>query len=203
MTPKVLELASKEGRRPTWEMALIYPDQGGWKVNEYLDLDIGRQVEFSKGYLEFQAMPNEKHQAVVIFFVMALKAFASRAGGRVTMAPFPMRLWEDKYREPDVLFMKEEHLNRSKGKFWEGADLVLEVVRDSSREHDLETKRTEYAGAGIPEYWIVDPERGTVTVLTLEGAAYTFYGEFRRGQKAASKVLSSFEADVTAVLEAE
>jgi hypothetical protein len=50
MKDKVLELASREGRRPTWEMALIYPDQGGWTVAEYLRLDIGRHVEFQKRY---------------------------------------------------------------------------------------------------------------------------------------------------------
>jgi Uma2 family endonuclease len=42
----------------------------------------------------------------------------------------------------------------------DGADLVLEVVSPGERERtaDLETKPVVYAKAGIPKYWIVDPQ---------------------------------------------
>ncbi len=100
MTPQALELASEEGRHPTWEMALLYPDQGGWREEDYLRLDIGRRVDFSKGNVEFQPMPDEKHQAILFFLVQALKTFASRKGGKATMAPFPFRLWEENTESP-------------------------------------------------------------------------------------------------------
>ena len=47
----------------------------------------------------------------------------------------------------------------------------MEVVSsgDEDRRRDLKTKRDEYALAGIPEYWIVDPELDQITVLTLDG----------------------------------
>ena len=51
-----------------------------------------------------------------------------------------------------------------------GADLVIEVVSDQGRPRDLEIKRQEYAQAGIPEYWIVDPQLEQITVLALEGS---------------------------------
>ena len=56
----------------------------------------------------------------------------------------------------------------------------MEVVSDDEedRQRDLETKRQEYAQAGVAEYWIVDPKTETVTVLTLDGAAYRLHGEF-------------------------
>ena len=203
MTPKAFELASEEGRRPTWEMALLYPDQGGWTEDDYLGLDIGRHVEFSKGHVEFQPMPDEKHQAILFFLVQTLKAYASREGGKATMAPFAMRLWEEKYREPDALFMKAENLQRCRRKFWERADLVVEVLSESNRDQDLETKRTEYAQAVIPEYWIVDPDESKITVLTLQEKAYVVHGEFTKGEKATSSVLVGFQVDVTAALEAE
>jgi len=46
--------------------------------------------------------------------------------------------------------------SRRHNKYWEGADLVKEVVSGSEddRQRDLVTKRREYAQAGIPEYWI-------------------------------------------------
>jgi Uma2 family endonuclease len=87
--------------------------------------------------------------------------------------------------------------------FWEGADLVMEVVRDDDRRRDLETKRREYAQAGIPEYWIVDPQQARITVLRLEGASYVIDGEFPQGTRAISHLLPGFTVDVTAALKAK
>lgn len=182
---------------------MLYPDQGSWTEYDYLGLDIGRHVDFSRGCVELQPMPDEKRQAVLFFLVQALKAFASREGGKATMAPFPMRLWEEKYREPDALFMKREHLDRCKRKFWEHADLVVEVLSESNRDLDLETKRAEYARAGIPEYWIVDPEERKFLVLTLGDKAYVVHGEFVEGQQATSRAVAGFEVDVRGAFEAE
>ena len=86
--------------------------------------------------------------------------------------------------------------------YWEGADLVMEVVSpgDEDRRRDLKTKREEYAQAGIPEYWIIDPELERITVLTLEGQTYVVHGEFSRGEQATSKLLPGFAVDVTAAL---
>ncbi|MBI3463073.1 MAG: Uma2 family endonuclease, partial [Planctomycetes bacterium] len=76
--------------------------------------------------------------------------------------------------------------------------LVMEVVSEGaeSRKRDLETKRREYAAAGIPEYWIVDPEEQKVTVLTLDGGTYRVHGEFRPGETATSVLLRGFAVAV-------
>jgi Uma2 family endonuclease len=49
--------------------------------------------------------------------------------------------------------------------------LVVEVLSASTRKHDLEFKRKQYASVGIPSYWIVDPlvDRVTFTQLLLAG----------------------------------
>jgi Uma2 family endonuclease len=78
----------------------------------------------------------------------------------------------------------------------------MEVVSegDESRHRDLVTKRDEYARAGIPEYWIVDPELGRITVLALEETSYAVHGEYSKGQQATSKLLPGFTVDVSAAL---
>jgi Uma2 family endonuclease len=65
------------------------------------------------------------------------------------------------------------------------------------------TKRADYAAAGIPEYWIVNPEEETVTVLTLAGDSYADHGSFGRGTQATSVLLPGFVVDVHAILDAE
>jgi Uma2 family endonuclease len=62
--------------------------------------------------------------------------------------------------------------------------LVVEVVSNGktdqkSNDRDYIEKRSEYAARGIPEYWIVDPDRAVVLMLTLAGEKYqeaTFTG---------------------------
>jgi Uma2 family endonuclease len=182
---------------PTWEIATIFPPQGMWTEAEYFDLPTNRLVEYVDGTLEFLPMPTTIHQRVLLFLYRAILAFTSARGlGEVLISPLPMRLRERKFREPDLLFMRAEHSGRIHKQFWDGADLVMEVVSESKPSHDLETKRLEYAEARIPEYWIVDPQRERITVLTLAGDTYAEHGVFAPGERATSALLPGFEVDV-------
>lgn len=51
-------------------------------------------------------------------------------------------------------------------------DLVVEILSPRTRRRDLTTKRDLYARFGVQEYWIVDPDARTVTVLALTGDRY-------------------------------
>jgi Uma2 family endonuclease len=191
---------------PTWDIARLYPTQGTWSEREYLNLDTNRLVEFSHGFIEFLPMPTTSHQRIVLLLVSLINAFASLSNlGEALFAGVRVRLWEGKIREPDVVFMLAEHASRITEDYWIGADLVMEVVSgsDNDRRRDLAEKREEYAQARIPEYWIVDPELGQITVLVLDGATYAVHGVFTRGEQATSKLLPGFAVDVTAALAAK
>jgi Uma2 family endonuclease len=85
---------------------------------------------------------------------------------------------------------------------WDGADMVIEVVSENDPDRDLVHKRQEYAEAGIPEYWIVDPRVERITVLKLAGGKYQVHGEFAPGQMAGSVLLDGFAVDVAKVFAA-
>ena len=91
---------------------------------------------------------------------------------------------------------------RFQDRFWLGADLVVEVVGPDGPERDLVEKRVDYAEAGIPEYWIVDPRHDTITVLTLADSGYVEHGVFSRGESASSPLLGGIAIDVTATFDA-
>lgn len=187
---------------PTWEIAHLFPDQGRWDEQEYLALthSTNRLVEFSAGRVEILPMPKTSHQIIVAWLYQALLTFISpRQLGTVLFAPLRIRLPRGAYREPDVVFMLAEHANRIGEDYWDGADLVMEVVSEDNREHDLVTKRREYAEAGIPEYWIVDPAEQTITVLYLTGNTYATVGPCRPSQEASSRLLAGFKVDVQGV----
>ena len=80
---------------------------------------------------------------------------------------------------------------------------MVEVVSPDRPERDTEEKPHDYAEAGIPEYWIVNPLNDTITVLVLQGETYRTLGEFRRGQRAQSKLLNGFSVAVDEVFDAK
>lgn len=198
-----VDLARRERRKPAWELALLYPDQGAWNDEDYLELDSNRFIEYSDGRLEFLPMPTRSHQWTVLFLVNALRVFiGERSLGVAVQAPFPVRISENRYREPDVAFLSRKNLHRDGERFWDGADLVMEVVSPNSAARDRVKKRREYARAGIPEYWLVDPAQRTITVLTLRHESYVVHGEFGKGELATSRLLPGFQVSVKEALEA-
>jgi Uma2 family endonuclease len=185
-------------------VASPFPEQGQWSEADYLALDGNRLVELSDGRLEELPVPTIFHQLLVDYLHAALKLYlASHPTGKAFFAPLPVRLWSGKFREPDVIYLTWARLGDVHGQP-QGADLVMEVVSEGeeNRERDLETKRREYAAAGITEYWIIDPLEQHIVVLTLAGTAYREHGVFGRGTEATSALLPGFTVNVAAVFAA-
>src|SRR4051812_41893077 len=114
---------------PTWDVAYLFPPQGQWTEDEYFALETNHLVELSNGRLDVLIMPTTWHQLLILFLYKRLDTFVvARDLGTVAVAALPVRLWTGKIREPDVLFMHKKHERRIKEQFWEGADLVMEVV---------------------------------------------------------------------------
>jgi Uma2 family endonuclease len=185
---------------PTWEIARLFPAQGEWREEEFFSLPNNHKIEFSNGRLEFLPMPTIYHQLILQYIYDELRPFV-KAGklGIVVITGYKVRVPLGKDREPDILFIGTEHMSGMRKQYCEKADLVVEIVSEENRAHDIETKRAEYAQAGIPEYWIVDPEEETITVLVLKPRrkSYVEHGVFAKGTRATSKVLPGFAVDVT------
>lgn len=182
----------------------LEPLQGLWSVEQYLALtnQTNRLIEFTDGAIEALPMPTEKHQAISLFVLLALLAFVRPRGGAVFYAPLRLEIRPGKFREPDLLVLLDGSDPRRQNEFWRGADLVVEIVSPDKPTRDTEEKPLDYAEAGIPEYWIVNPLTDTLTVLTLEGEGYRVHGVFGRGERAASKLLNEFSVSVDDVLDA-
>jgi Uma2 family endonuclease len=197
--PRMRQPLSRLGEL-TWEVAQFFPAQGEWTEADYLGLQTNHLVELSDGCLEILPMPTHQHQMIVAFLYGLLKAFVDKhAPGTVLFAPLRMRLWEGKFREPDLLYMRQENQHRIHD-YWDGADLVMEVVSPGKPEHDRATKRLEYAKAGIAEYWIVDVIANQILVLALGKKKYRVHGQCGAGTWAESKMLPGFAVPVDQVL---
>ena len=181
--------------QPVWEIAELFPEQGYWTEQGYLALRTNRLVEFDNGVIEVLPVPTRTHQLIVAFLYELLKAFLA-GHGRIFFAPYRVRVPGGRYREPDVLWLTPEQDARAEEEFTPAAELVIEVVSPDDPDRDYVTKRSDYAAAGVPEYWIVDAAARQVLVLRLENGAYTEHGRFGPGQRATSHRLPGFAVAV-------
>lgn len=79
-------------------------------------------------------------------------------------------------RRPDLVVVAQSAVRRvrAEGGLLRACEvlLVVAIVSPGSRRTDSIVKRAEYADAGIPHYWIVDPEpAGTVSLRACRRAA--------------------------------
>jgi len=135
--------------RMTYEEFLDWADEDTWA--EWVD---GEVIILSPASL--------LHQALDTFLLSVLTSFVSfRDLGIVLGPPFQMKTGPElPGREPDVIFVAREHLDRLRDVYLDGpADLVVEIVSPDSRTRDRQDKLHEYEEGGVPEYWVLDPFR--------------------------------------------
>ncbi len=209
VTTESPETFSAKSRVPAgeWQELLgeILPSQGLWTEEQYLVLTDHRNrlIEFTDGFLEVLPMPTDKHQSILKFMFLAFFRFIELKGGTVQFSPLRLQIRPGKYREPDLLVLRSSTDPRRNDRFWLGADLTLEVVSEDKPERDLVDKVVDYAEARVPEYWIVNPQTETITIFQLSGDAYQKVGDYGRGEKALSVLLTGFSVAVSEVLDAK
>ncbi|MHB8463838.1 MAG: Uma2 family endonuclease [Acidimicrobiales bacterium] len=130
----------------------------------------GRRWELLDGVLHVTPPPSGPHQKAVGNLHVALHA-ARRAGDTVFVAPFAYRPSADVNVEPDLLVVDAHVVMLPRAV--DTPYLVVEVLSPSTRADDLGSKRILYERLGVPNYWIVDPLKLMMLVLTLDaGGVY-------------------------------
>lgn len=149
-------------RKLTFEEFLAWCDEDTW-------------AEWENGEVIMLSPASRRHENISDFLVAVLRIFAETRGlGEVISAPFPMRTGPDlPVREPDILFVAKENLERLKDTHLEGpADLVVEITSPESAERDRGKKFYEYEKGGVREYWLIDPDREEAEFYRLVSGRY-------------------------------
>lgn len=145
---------------------------------EYCQYDDGTDTryELDNGQLIPMTPPKGLHflvaQRLATYFTAAI---AKQQQPWVCLKEAGLRTLFGKSRIPDLMVVEEARfmalLDQSLV-FQEPPLLVVEIVSPESVTRDYRYKRSEYAALNVPEYWIVDPDAGKITVLLFNEGLY-------------------------------
>lgn len=142
-----------------------------YTIDDIYALPDGQRAELINGRMYMMAPPNTRHQRLVSELTITIGNYIRSKGGncKVFPAPFAVFLTEDdrNYVEPDISVVCDNGKLNEQG--CNGApDWVIEVTSPSNPQHDYGVKLFKYRTAGVREYWIVNPQKNTVTVFDFE-----------------------------------
>jgi Uma2 family endonuclease len=151
MAQRIIDRAPADDKPPrmTYEEFLEWVPDG--KLAEWVDGEV------------ILVTVNERHDAFTLLLIGLLSTYVRVFDlGRVLHAPFQMRLrFRPSGREPDIFFLRKDHLDRVARLWIEGpADVVIEFLSEQTARTDLIIKLREYELAGVFEYVIIETRDG-------------------------------------------
>jgi Uma2 family endonuclease len=151
---------AQESRTEHFDITARTPPHGKMAYEAFLAwADEDTRAEWVNGEVVLLSPPSNRHQLLVGFLSALLRIFSeTHQLGTVLSEPFQMKTGPDlPGREPDILFIAREHLDRLKNVYLDGpADLVVEIISPDSRGRDRGEKFYEYEQGGVREYWLLD-----------------------------------------------
>jgi Uma2 family endonuclease len=149
------------------------PPRGKMTYEEFLAwTDEDTNAEWVDGEVVPVSPASDAHNDLGGFLLSLLRFFAdARQLGVVRHERFQMRLAGRRRsgREPDVLFVANEHLSQIRRTYLEGpADLAIEIISAESDRRDRVAKFEEYEAGGVREFWLLDPENRQAEFYLLD-----------------------------------
>ena len=137
-----------------------------WTLRELHSLpDDGNKYELVDGQLFVTPAPTNTHETLLALLTRALEPYVAANGlGLIYRARAIVRFRRNEV-EPD-LFIRP--LTPRPVRSWTTAPLpilIVEVLSPSTRRRDHLQKRRLYTRANVPDYWIVDDEDRTITIV--------------------------------------
>jgi Uma2 family endonuclease len=126
--------------------------------------DDGRRYELIGGAIVMTPAPGPKHQLVSARLLRLLDD-ALPEGHAVLASPIDLDLPGEQRVQPDLVVLPWSSVGEKRLSL--PVLLVVEIISGGSRTQDTVTKPAIYAAAGIPGYWIIDPEADELTALRL------------------------------------
>ncbi len=159
----------------------------------------GRRHELVDGEHIVNPAPDTYHQKVSRKIQFQLFRQIEEGGlGEVYNAPTDLQFTEIDVVQPDLIVVLAARTRIITPKKIKGVpDLVVEIISPSTERNDRNLKKGLYERAGVPEYWIVDPEEHVVEQCVLRNDALELAGKHE--ESVAFQQLEGVTVDLTKV----
>jgi Uma2 family endonuclease len=130
----------------TYEEFLAWADEDTW-------------AEWVNGEVILLTPASTRHQQRATFLATSMNFFVDvHQLGVVLTPPFQMKTGPDlPGREPDIIFISRERLNRLRDTYLDGpADLVVEIISRIAVPATVGKNSTSTNRGGVREYWLLD-----------------------------------------------
>ena len=151
--------------------------QGEFTIDEIMALPEGVRVELIDGRIYDMAPPTTIHQVIAQQMLVQISLGIEENNGECVplIAPVGVKLSAEddrNYLEPDIVVVCD--MNKIHKDMVHGApDFVAEVLSPSTKGRDMFLKLVKYQGAGVREYWIINPDGREVMVYHFESLRMT------------------------------
>lgn len=162
-------------------MPAIQYSQELMDLRQYESMPEEQRMEVFDGIAYNMASPSQLHQSILTELLVSLRNYIRKNNGSCSVfpAPFDVKLNDSPLTivQPDLMIVCDR--DKLDGKRCNGApDFIIEIVSPGNPSDDYIRKLYYYKNYGVREYWIVDPQRKTVTVNYFENdllnVPYTF-----------------------------
>lgn len=169
-------------------------------VEDYLNLPEGTLAELIGGDIFVSPSPKLRHQRIVSNLHFAFRQFVDpRKLGLVVDSPMDVHLPSGDVVQPDLVYVAAARASILQDWIRGTPDLIVEVLSPESVARDRIVKRDLYERNAVAEYWIVDPEEGSVEVLCHVGNAFEPRGYYRGQELAVSTVLKGLSVPLATI----
>lgn len=178
-------------------------------IEEWIAQPQERRLELIDGELIEKALPDVPHALSQGGVLEVLRPLFHRKpgssgpgrGGWWLLPEVDIQLGKNGYR-PDVAGWRRERAPEPpQGRpVTLRPDWICEVLSDSNRHNDTIRKLRRYHEAGVPHYWLLDPETGTLNVFRHEPQGYLSVLIADRPQRVRAEPFDAIEVSVGVLL---
>jgi Uma2 family endonuclease len=183
-------------------MMSVLKERIKFTYEDYIHLpDDGKRYQIIEGEIYMTPAPIPYHQSILINLLILLRDFAENYKlGKIYCAPCDVILSDENIVQPDIFFISKEREYIITEKNIQGApDLVVEILSPSTAMLDKTLKIKLYEKFKVKEYWLADPGKREMEVLTLKGKSFESVGVFKGEESFESPLLKGLRVHLRSI----
>lgn len=161
-----------------------------------------KRYEFIDGEVFQLTSPSYGHQRILGEIFNRFYQWAQGKKCKPVFAPFDVTLMKNEsYNvvQPDIVVICDPERIDDQGRYNGTPSVVVEVLSETTRNHDLLKKLNLYMAGGVKEYWIINPWNREVYIYSFEPGAIRNYRVFKGAEMAGSDTLEGMTVSLAQV----